>query len=353
MICLNGQASFNIGKMIIKTIFQGRLDFGSAKSFGQVRSMYEQRVTNFYRSDVFIKEEAFNEDTYSLVLPKFIAEGNKRTWENTIKVLRYISDFAVAGSVRAYITDRGESKANEHIVANPERNSMKSYTDARRQLREGGSGIGVIELLNEAIEKYDRHAQALELRAFVWNGLGEYERAFEDFSRAIEIDPNLAEAYFHRGEMLYELGRQADAIEDFSVAIKHSVPVRSLFWAARRLKGDCHYETGDSRNAAVEYRFFCMRNFELGSENYNKMREVCLRYAEVLLEEGKAEDALKVVDGAIKMEVRDDNVTAGDLLLLRGLALKRANRPGYASVLKEAAKAGSAKAADMLGKALA
>lgn len=339
--------------MNIKTIFQGRLDFGTTKSFNQVKSMYEQRVTNFYRADVFIKEDAFDENSNALILPKFIAEGSKRTWENSIKVLQYLADFAVAGAVRAYITDRGEAQAREYIVANPERGSMKPYKLALETLKNEGAGEDVIGLLTEAIDKYDRHAQALETRATVWYTLGEIEKAFKDYADALLADPNLAEAYFHRAEMLCALGRHDEAVEDFTAAIKHSVPVRSLFWAARRLKGDCHAHLGDKKNALLEYRFFCSRQFEEGTENYREKHKTCLQYGKFLISDGKPEDALKVIDGILKQEQQETDVQISEILLLRGLALKRANKPGYVGALREAAKAGSTEAASMLNKAMA
>jgi tetratricopeptide (TPR) repeat protein len=339
--------------MVIKTIFQGRLDFGSDRSFQRVRDMYVQRVVNFYRSDVFIKEDAFDEESSSLLLPKFIAEGNKRTWENSLKALRYIADFAVAGTILAFITDKGQAKAREVILPNPERSSMKAFLEGRALIEAGGTPAKAMEKLTEAISKYEKNAHALERRAYLHYVLGEYDKAMDDLNASIQADPYLAEAYLNRALVKKETGLGEDALEDFQAAIKNSVPLRPLFWKARRMKGDCHMNLGDSRSAITEFKYFCARTFSSDDENYNWKRYAYMRYGEGLLSEGKAEEALKVLNEALKLEHKDDKVSVADILLLRGIAMKQANRPGFVGALKEAAKAGSAKAADLLVAATA
>ena len=49
---------------------------------------------------------------------------------------------------------------------------------------------------------------------------GAYERAIEDYNRAIELDSAFAEAYYDRGFSLYELGLYDEAITDLTQAIE-------------------------------------------------------------------------------------------------------------------------------------
>jgi tetratricopeptide (TPR) repeat protein len=56
--------------------------------------------------------------------------------------------------------------------------------------------------------------------AFTNRGLGyrrtfQFERAFEDFSQAITLDPTYTPAYYHRGNMYLERGEIRRAEEDF------------------------------------------------------------------------------------------------------------------------------------------
>ncbi len=49
---------------------------------------------------------------------------------------------------------------------------------------------------------------------------GAYERAIEDYSRAIEIDGSFAEAYYDRGYSFYEVARYDEALADLTRAIE-------------------------------------------------------------------------------------------------------------------------------------
>ena len=48
---------------------------------------------------------------------------------------------------------------------------------------------------------------------------GVYQQAVEDYTRAIELDQNFADAFFNRGVSHYELGLYQEAIEDLTRAI--------------------------------------------------------------------------------------------------------------------------------------
>lgn len=48
---------------------------------------------------------------------------------------------------------------------------------------------------------------------------GVYDQAIENYSRAIELDEQFADAYFNRGVSYYELGQYQEAIDDLTQAI--------------------------------------------------------------------------------------------------------------------------------------
>ena len=50
--------------MFYKAIIQGRLDFGTPRSFETVVKMYNYRVENYHKNDILFKaEDIFNEET--------------------------------------------------------------------------------------------------------------------------------------------------------------------------------------------------------------------------------------------------------------------------------------------------
>ena len=57
-------------------------------------------------------------------------------------------------------------------------------------------------------------------RGLVYTALGQYERAIQDLSRALELQPDLPEAYIIRGLVYAALGQYERAIQDFEQALK-------------------------------------------------------------------------------------------------------------------------------------
>ena len=49
---------------------------------------------------------------------------------------------------------------------------------------------------------------------------GVYHRAIDDYTKAIELDPGLADAFYNRGCSWYEVGNYDDAIADLTRAIE-------------------------------------------------------------------------------------------------------------------------------------
>jgi len=89
-----------------------------------------------------------------------------------------------------------------------------------------GNAFCYRELFERGIECYDEslkleeYAEAYNNRGNAYAELNEYERAIEDFSKAIELNPALAEAYNNRGLAYAELNKYERAIEDYNKAIE-------------------------------------------------------------------------------------------------------------------------------------
>ena len=85
-----------------------------------------------------------------------------------------------------------------------------------------------IDDLTEAIRLDPKRAAAYQNRGAAYNGLGQYERAIDDLSQAIELDPENAGAYTNRGLAYFAVGRYDQAVADLSQAIqlapKNAVP---------------------------------------------------------------------------------------------------------------------------------
>ena len=71
-----------------------------------------------------------------------------------------------------------------------------------------------------AIEIDPRLAEAYTNRGVAWSNKGEYDKAITDHSKAIEINPQFAEAYSNRGNDWDDKGESDKAIADYTRAIE-------------------------------------------------------------------------------------------------------------------------------------
>lgn len=83
-----------------------------------------------------------------------------------------------------------------------------------------GDFFTAIEEYTMAIELDPEFADAYNNRGVAYQALGDYEAAIEDYTRAIEANPEYAIAYRNRGLAYLDLGDDDAAIEDFSAAIE-------------------------------------------------------------------------------------------------------------------------------------
>ena len=63
---------------------------------------------------------------------------------------------------------------------------------------------------------------------------GVYHRAIEDFTKALELDPDFAEAWYNRGCSWYEVGDYEKSIADLTRAIELA-PTVGLYYGQRSL----------------------------------------------------------------------------------------------------------------------
>ena len=65
-------------------------------------------------------------------------------------------------------------------------------------------------------------AETHTIRGRAYSGVGQYDKAIADFTKALEIDPKHATAYFNRGVAYARLGKTEEARKDLRTAVKCS-----------------------------------------------------------------------------------------------------------------------------------
>jgi|GEM_PF-3805091 len=108
---------------------------------------------------------------------------------------------------------------------------------------------GAIADYTKAIELKPDYAEAYNNRGIAWVDKGEYDKAIEDFSRAVELKPDLAQAYYNRGNAWANKGEYDRAIEDYTKAIE----LKPDYAAAYNNRGFARAEMGDLNGAIADY----------------------------------------------------------------------------------------------------
>ena len=116
---------------------------------------------------------------------------------------------------------------------------------------------GAIEEYSKAIEINPDYVHAYNNRGNIYRRQGEYEKAIEDFSQAIRINPDYAWAYNNRGSTYSRQGEYEKAIEDYSQAIRIKPDYADFYYnrgLARRDAGERQGAIEDFRRAADLYK---------------------------------------------------------------------------------------------------
>lgn len=335
--------------MTYKSIFKGRLEFGNPKSYEKALKMYQHRVENYYKDDVlFIEEDIFDEETYALTIPRFITHGTNKSWKNSFDLLEYVAQFAVAGELNAWMTNEGKILNSGQVEPKSDRVSVQAFLKGRALMDEKGKETEAMAALDKAIAKYEKHSHAYERRGHIHYILKNYKEAHADYTKSIDFCSINFEAYLGRGKLYMKENKYEEAIQDFEMAIKSTIPLEPVYWIARRLKAECHLKKDDYKGALNDLKFYSNRKFKIGDPNELWKRWATFNYGKALIEAGNFSEALRAFDSAIKIDEGNDNIGEADKLFYRGLALKKSGKNGYRKDLRQAAKMGSKKASTLL-----
>lgn len=333
--------------MLTKTIVQGRLNFGSKKSYDKCMKMFLHRFENFYKADLVFDEEYFEEDAFGINIPRLVKPVGVKTWKNSVSLLEYLAQFAVSGKMELFMTESGKILKYSLIEPTNDKVVVQNFLKAKEIALQKGKEKEAQQLLDEVIVKFDKHAHAYEKRGYLHYVLENYDDAIEDFSSSITIDENIAEAYYYRAKIYVIQKNYQKAADDLEMTIKKSLAVQDIYWQARFLKSKCHIKLKQYEKAAVDLKLFSNRNFPADSENIGKVRESHYRYGKLLLEMEQNEEALEALNVAVDMEEGEDSIPLGERIYYRGIAKQKSGKKGYIGDFKTAAELGFVAAEEM------
>ena len=172
-----------------------------------------------------------------------------------------------------------------------------------------------IEDFTQAIKINSNYAEAYLKRGNARYYLGDYQGTIEDYNQAIIINPNYAEAYNSRGCARYSSGDPQEAIKDFTQAIEinpnyakaysNRGNARSYLGDYQAAIEDCNQAIKINPNHATAYNNRGNAHSDFGDyqeaiEDYNQAIKINPNYVHAYFNRGFALDELEDYQAAIK-----------------------------------------------------
>jgi tetratricopeptide (TPR) repeat protein len=92
---------------------------------------------------------------------------------------------------------------------------------------------------------------------------GTYSEAMKYYSKAINKNPNYADAYWGRALCKYQLKDYSGAKDDFSKVVELNDKVEALYYRAM-----CNFMLKDTLGACNDWNYVCERNYLSGCTKY-------------------------------------------------------------------------------------
>ena len=109
---------------------------------------------------------------------------------------------------------------------------FQSIIDASKVLNKSGAKLIALEFINRALAidlpfSKERILEVYKLRGKIRFGMDHIYQSINDFSYAIEIEPQNAELYYWRGMLYYITNQLNESLEDLNVGVDFE-PFRDL-----------------------------------------------------------------------------------------------------------------------------
>jgi tetratricopeptide (TPR) repeat protein len=131
--------------------------------------------------------------------------------------------FIMSPGIEQQLTEAGASKTLLAVIskeAEKFRQTSFYYRNLGDDFRRDGNGIEAINNYTKAIEIDPNDRAAYNNRGVVYDNLKRYDEAIADFTRALEIGPTDKIAYINRGISYYNKTEYQKAIADYDKAIE-------------------------------------------------------------------------------------------------------------------------------------
>lgn len=330
-------------------IVLGRLEYANQRSVKQALTTITHLLETRYKNEVLYRdvEDIVDIEQCALILPRKKFQSSEKLWQNTVHMLAKAADFAIAGDLNMWRVRDGELQEYCRLEPNNDKSTVTAFRQGR-ELINSGDMEQAMERLNFAINRFDRHAQALERRGFIHYLQGNTTEALADYAASIAIDTKRPEAYLGRAKIYIDQEQWKEALADLTTSMKHSMPHHNIYLEALHRKGKCEMELGEFAKAIASFNFFLTRPLLPEHPQFIFRRQVSFDKGRALAASGDLKEAVKCFDDALEMPPRDGKPDRAVILVHRGMAAKKCGLSDYKANWQEAADEGSTEAAKLL-----
>ena len=187
-------------------------------------------------------------------------------WKNKYKTAANDSEREKA--VKEIQNNDDSFTATQHYARGCALQNEKKYTEA-------------IDEYSKAIELNPNNADVYLNRGSVYHELQKYNEAIRDYTRVLELDSNYAYAYNNRGNAYKNLGKYDDAIRDYTCAVE--------------LKPNYAIAYGN-----LGHLYFKLEKYSEAIQSYNKAIELIPNFTELYYSRGVSYSYLGKYDEAIR-----------------------------------------------------
>jgi tetratricopeptide (TPR) repeat protein len=168
------------------------------------------------------------------------------------------------------------------------------WSQIARLLADMGKREDALQCYEKALSLNPRAAEIWDYKGNLLSKMDDHKAAFDCFNESIAINPRFKWALHHRGIALFDLGAFEEALKTF----KKVIDLDPEFCSALVWIGDCYSELGRKVEASEAYQLA----IELEDDNI----DAYLSFIQLLKDDAQWEQALKLVNRALKFEPQDE-----------------------------------------------
>ena len=168
------------------------------------------------------------------------------SWSDLLMAAITFFGIVVSNAPQNFSFDKLKSNMSD-ILDSPQPNSEEPQPDILETLR--NENKNAIKEADKAIELNPNDANAYHKRGCAYHSLKQYERAIEDLDKAVDLNPNFPDTYVFRGLSYSGLKQYERAIQDFDKAVE----LNSNDETAYSSRGDAYFELKQYERAIRDY----------------------------------------------------------------------------------------------------